>query len=154
MRIVTWNIVGRMSAAQVDFALALECDVLLHPDVNDRFMLPGLHETRSADEMAAKRRWAAVVSAAPLTPPPDPHLASAASRVAARSCLGAAVARPRGAKATTRPGRIAYLIFWTARCHPSTLCGAATLTTHGSGMSTRAARPDAVGSRSSSRSGT
>lgn len=81
MRIGTWNLAGRTSAAHVDFALALECDVLLLTEVNDRFLLPDFHETRSASEMAAKRRWAAVVSTAPLTPFPDPHPASAAARV-------------------------------------------------------------------------
>lgn len=81
MRIGTWNIAGRTSPAHVEFALALECDVLLLTEVSDRFELPGLHATRSANEMAAKRRWAAVVSTAPLTALPDPHPASAAARV-------------------------------------------------------------------------
>ena len=79
MRIGTWNIAGRTSLAHIDFALGLECDVLLLTEVNDAFALPGLHELRSANEMAAKRRWAAVISTAPLTPSPDPHPASAAA---------------------------------------------------------------------------
>lgn len=56
MRIGTWNIAGRTSAAHVDFALALECDVLLLTEVNTRFGLPDFHEKRSVSEMVDKRR--------------------------------------------------------------------------------------------------
>lgn len=65
MRIGTWNIAGRTSPAHVNFTLSLECDVLLLTEVNDRFVLPGLHQTRSANEMATNRGWAAVMSTAP-----------------------------------------------------------------------------------------
>lgn len=81
MRIGTWNIAGRSSPSHIDFARNLQCDVLLLTEVNDRFNLDGHHETRSSREMARNRRWAAVVSTAPMTAIEDPHPASAAARI-------------------------------------------------------------------------
>lgn len=78
MRIGTWNLEGRRSSTQVEFALALKCDVLLLTEVHDTFALPNHHEVRSTTEMAPHRRWAAVLSPHDLTPLKDPHPASVA----------------------------------------------------------------------------
>jgi hypothetical protein len=79
MRIGTWNLDGRWTDDHRDFLLAMDCDVLLLTEVNDRAELPGFTLHRGASEMATRRRWAAVASSSSLKPLPDPHTASAAA---------------------------------------------------------------------------
>lgn len=80
-RIGTWNLAGRWSEAHRDFLLGLECDVLLLTEVSERLELVGHHLHRSVQLMAARRRWAAVLSHRELTPLPDPHPASAMAAI-------------------------------------------------------------------------
>jgi hypothetical protein len=81
VRIGTWNLAGRWSDEHQSFLVAMDCDVLLLTEVNDRVELPGFAIHRSDGLMAARRRWAAVASIAPLKALPDPHTASAAVEI-------------------------------------------------------------------------
>ena len=76
-RIGTWNLAGRWTGAHHAFLAHLNCDVLLLTEVSERLELLGYQLHRSVQLMAARRRWAAVLSRAELTPLADPHLASA-----------------------------------------------------------------------------
>ena len=76
-RIGTWNLAGRWTGAHHAFLAHLDCDVLLLTEVSERLELLGYQLHRSVQLMAARRRWAAVLSRAELTPLADPHLASA-----------------------------------------------------------------------------
>lgn len=82
MRIGTWNLAGRWTADHERFLVAADCDVWLLTEVADRVELPGFHRHVSAGLMAAGRRWAGVYSRPALVPLPDPHVASAAARIA------------------------------------------------------------------------
>jgi hypothetical protein len=77
VRIGTWNLAGRWTTDHEVFLLALDCDVLLLTEVNERVDLPGYDLHLGDATMAARRRWAAVASRRPLTPLTDPHPASA-----------------------------------------------------------------------------
>lgn len=72
---------GWLKPGWQDFLLAAECDVWLLTEVNETVELPGYEVHRGSARMAARRHWAAVFSRAPLTPLPDPHVASAAAVV-------------------------------------------------------------------------
>lgn len=81
MRIGTWNLAGRWSDAHEALLLEQQCDVWLLSEVNDRMQLDAWNWSRSRAEMAPRRRWAAVMSRAPLEVCDDPHAASAAGVV-------------------------------------------------------------------------
>jgi hypothetical protein len=76
-RIGTWNLAGRWTDAHHAFLADIDCDVLLLTEVSERLELPGYQLHRSVHLMAPRRRWAAVLSRAELTPLADPHPASA-----------------------------------------------------------------------------
>jgi hypothetical protein len=77
MRIGTWNLARRWGSEHLDFLLALDCDVLLLTEVNERVVVPDHHLHLSATTMMPKRRWAGILSRAPLEALRDPHPASA-----------------------------------------------------------------------------
>lgn len=77
MRIGTWNLAGRWSDAHSGFLRDLDCDVVLLTEVSERVEVPDHHLHLAETQMAAKRRWAGVLSREPLSPMPDPHPASA-----------------------------------------------------------------------------
>ena len=79
MRIGTWNLAGRWKPGHEQFVAAADCDVWLLTEVNEQVELPGYHRHLGEARMAARRRWAGVYSRSPLTPLPDPHVASAAA---------------------------------------------------------------------------
>ncbi|WP_347057399.1 endonuclease/exonuclease/phosphatase family protein [Blastococcus sp. HT6-30] len=79
MRIGTWNMAGWLKPGWKEFLLAADCDVWLLTEVNETVQLPDYCMHRGNARMAARRSWAAVFSRAPLTPLPDPHVASAAA---------------------------------------------------------------------------
>lgn len=58
-----------------------ECDLWLLTEVSDRVHLPGMQHHRGEELMAARRRWAAIVSHRSFERLPDPHPASASVRV-------------------------------------------------------------------------
>jgi hypothetical protein len=77
MRIGTWNLAGRWSAAHRDFLLGLNCDVLLLTEVRRDVELDDYSRHLCEDDMATGRAWAGVFSRRPSQPLPDPHQASA-----------------------------------------------------------------------------
>jgi hypothetical protein len=79
MRIGTWNLAGRWQPQHEEFVVAADCDVWLLTEVNERVEVPGYHRHLGEARMAAGRRWAGIYSRSPLTPLPDPHVASAAA---------------------------------------------------------------------------
>jgi hypothetical protein len=81
MRIGTWNLAGRWQPQHEEFIAAADCDVWLLTEVNERVQLDGYTRHLTEKLMAAKRRWAGVYSRSPLTPLPDPHVASAAAEI-------------------------------------------------------------------------
>lgn len=81
MRIGTWNLDGRWTPEHERFVAAANCDVWLLTEVNESFELPGYHRHLGEARIAARRRWAGVYSQSPLTPLPDPHVASAAAMI-------------------------------------------------------------------------
>ncbi len=81
MRIGTWNLAGRWTPEHLAFLTALDCDVLLLTEVSERLLVDGYEMHLSEHTMAAKRRWAGVLSRSSMTPLPDPHPASAMASV-------------------------------------------------------------------------
>lgn len=81
MRIGTWNLAGRWTPEHLDLLTSLDCDVLLLTEVSERLVVGSYDMHLSEHKMAAKRRWAGVLSRGPLTPLPDPHPASAMASV-------------------------------------------------------------------------
>lgn len=81
MRIGTWNLAGRWSAHHENLMASQGCDLWLLTEVNDRVELPGMRRHVGQEHMAARRRWAAVLSRYPFEPLPDPHPASASLRL-------------------------------------------------------------------------
>ena len=81
VRIGTWNLAGRWSPAQLDVLVAQDCDVWLLTEVRKDVRFPGYRPHVTTAEMARGRHWAGVFSRSPLTPLPDPHVASAAAVV-------------------------------------------------------------------------
>jgi endonuclease/exonuclease/phosphatase family metal-dependent hydrolase len=81
VRIGTWNMAGWLKPGWQDLLLSAECDVWLLTEVNESVELPGYVAHYGEARMAARRHWAAIFSRAPLTPLPDPHVASAAAVV-------------------------------------------------------------------------
>ena len=57
---------------------AQDCSVWLLTEVSDRVLLPGYQLARTQSLMAARRHWAAVLTASPAIRLRDPHPASAA----------------------------------------------------------------------------
>ena len=86
VRIGTWNLAGRWSPAHVDVLVAQDCDVWLLTEVRADTALPGYHPHVTTAQMARRRHWAGVFSRSPLTPLPDPHVASAAAVVDGVTC--------------------------------------------------------------------
>lgn len=81
VRIGTWNLAGRWSPAHLDLLIAQNCEVWLLTEVRADTTLPGYRSHVTTAEMARRRHWASVFSRSPLTPLPDPHVASAAAVV-------------------------------------------------------------------------
>ncbi|MGY1988043.1 endonuclease/exonuclease/phosphatase family protein [Blastococcus sp. SYSU DS0669] len=81
VRIGTWNMAGWLKPGWRDLLLDADCDVWLLTEVNEAVQLPDYCMHRGNARVAARRNWAAVFSRAPLTPLPDPHVASAAAVV-------------------------------------------------------------------------
>jgi endonuclease/exonuclease/phosphatase family metal-dependent hydrolase len=77
VRVGTWNLAGRWTAAHGDLLLALDCDVLLLTEVSERLELRGYAMHMTEHLMAARRRWAGVLAKTALEPLEDPHPASA-----------------------------------------------------------------------------
>lgn len=77
VRIGTWNLAGRWDTRHLAFLQSMDCDVLLLTEVSERLNIPGYDVHLGGQEMAPKRRWAAVASRLPASPEPDPHGASA-----------------------------------------------------------------------------
>lgn len=77
MRIGTWNLAGRWTGAHEQLMRRVDCDIWLLTEVSERLSMDGYHRHRSEHLMAAKRRWAAVLSKRPFRPLGDPHAASA-----------------------------------------------------------------------------
>ncbi|WP_210649192.1 endonuclease/exonuclease/phosphatase family protein [Nocardioides sp. SYSU D00065] len=83
MRIGTWNLAGRWSAAHRALLLDADCDVWLLTEVNEQTSLPGYALHLSQSLAARRRRWAGVASRVPMASSPDPHHASAQARIGA-----------------------------------------------------------------------
>jgi hypothetical protein len=81
VRIGTWNLAGRWTPDHLDLLVEMDCDVLLLTEVSERLVVDGYEMHLGEAEMAAKRRWAGVLSREPLTALPDPHRASAMASV-------------------------------------------------------------------------
>jgi hypothetical protein len=81
MRIGTWNMAGRWQSGWLELLLDADCDVWLLTEVNERIELPGYDRHLGEARMRARCHWAGVYSRIPLTPLPDPHVASAAAEV-------------------------------------------------------------------------
>ena len=82
MRIATWNLDGRWTDGHMAFLLALDCDVLLLTEVNERVDVLGHVLHLGEHMMAPERRWAGVMArGTDLTPMDDPHPASAMARI-------------------------------------------------------------------------
>lgn len=81
IRIGTWNLAGRWSPAHLDVLVAQDCDVWLLTEARADTALPGYRPHVTMAQMARARHWAGVFSRSPLTPLPDPHVASAAAVV-------------------------------------------------------------------------
>jgi hypothetical protein len=79
VRVGTWNLAGRWSDAHETLLREQHCDVWLLTEVSDRMQLTDWNWSRSKAQLAPKRRWAAVMSTAPLECQDDPHPASAAA---------------------------------------------------------------------------
>lgn len=86
LRIGTWNLDARHQPAHVEFALRLDCDVLLLTEVAPRLELPGYAAVLTAGVMGRGQHWAGVFSRRPLNRLPEPHPASAAARIDRRVC--------------------------------------------------------------------
>lgn len=78
IRIGTWNLDGKRSAATQRFVENARCDVWLLTEVHDRFEIPGGEMVRSS-LMGENKTYAAVWSNRPLIALPAPHEASAAA---------------------------------------------------------------------------
>lgn len=85
MRVATWNLAGRWSAAHRELLLGLDADVLLLTEVPDALDLPdhAVHRTRAL--MAEGRAWSAVAARTRLDPLPDPHPATAVAATEGRT---------------------------------------------------------------------
>lgn len=81
MRIGTWNLAGRWSAAHRELLTAQDCDVWLLTEVHDDLDIPGFRAHLTEGRVVGRRRWAGVLSRSPLTPMSDPHAASASAVV-------------------------------------------------------------------------
>lgn len=81
MRIGTWNLAGRWTAAHRELLVEIDCDVLLLTEVSERLEIPGYAGHLTVELMAARRRWAGVFSRSDLVALPDPHPASALAEV-------------------------------------------------------------------------
>lgn len=84
MRIGTWNLAGRWTAAHCALLLEQGCDVWLLTEVREDVVLAGFQRhltTCLMVEQAPSRHWAGVLSREPLDPLPDPHPASALATV-------------------------------------------------------------------------
>lgn len=81
MRIATWNLEGKWTPRHHWMIRSLRADLLLLTEVLDRVAIPGLNIHFTEGEMQPGRRWAAVATAAPLRPLPDPVGATALAEV-------------------------------------------------------------------------
>lgn len=81
MKVGTWNMQGKWSAAHEELLRDQHCDVLLLTEVSDKVTLDDHGSVRTTSPMAPKRAWAGVFSTHPLHPLAEPHAASAAATV-------------------------------------------------------------------------
>jgi hypothetical protein len=81
VRVGTWNMAGRWGPDHNRFLHEANCDVWLLTEVSERVELDGAHRHLSVGLVTAKRRWAGILSRRPLSPLPDPHVASAAAAI-------------------------------------------------------------------------
>jgi hypothetical protein len=84
MRIGTWNLAGKWDRLEHRHELLLlkqNCDVWLLTEVSELLALPGYEHHTTTETMAKRRRWAAILSRAPLIGHDDPHRASALAQV-------------------------------------------------------------------------
>jgi hypothetical protein len=82
MRIGTWNMDGKASAAHADFLHSQDCDVLLLTEVRDCLSLDGYHIVVSAAEMLPGKRWAVIASKEKFIEVESPHPASVIAKSA------------------------------------------------------------------------
>lgn len=81
MRIGTWNLEGRWSSAHRDLLQQQSCDVWLLTEVPKDLSLGAAQIHHTTERMGPRKYWAAVVSARPLTPEPNPHRATASASI-------------------------------------------------------------------------
>lgn len=81
IRVGTWNLAGRWSAAHEQLLADADCDVWLLTEVHPKTALPDYHRHRGTGRIVGERAWAAILSREPLQDRPDPHGASAAASV-------------------------------------------------------------------------
>jgi hypothetical protein len=81
VRVGTWNVEGKWTAAHEAILIAAACQVWLLTEVAERTRLPGYHRHLTQSEMLPGKRWAGVFSQEELVPAEDPHFASAVARV-------------------------------------------------------------------------
>jgi hypothetical protein len=77
VRIGTWNMQGRWTAAHAALLQTLACDVWLLTEVNARLEMPTCHRYATSALMAPGRFWAAVMTRSRAEQLPEPHAASA-----------------------------------------------------------------------------
>ncbi len=76
MRIGTWNLDARASAAHLEFLLAADCDVWLLTEVSSKLTLPGYTAHVTQGVMMRGQHWAGVFSRLPMQGLEEPHGAS------------------------------------------------------------------------------
>ncbi|KRF29492.1 endonuclease/exonuclease/phosphatase family protein [Phycicoccus sp. Soil802] len=81
IRVGTWNLAGRWSAAHAQMLKEADCDVWLLTEVHPDTAIPGFHAHRGAGRIVGQRAWAAILSRERLEARSDPHGASAAAAV-------------------------------------------------------------------------
>jgi hypothetical protein len=81
MRLGTWNLAGRCTSAHRELLSALDCDVLLLTEVDERLVLPGFFGHLTVGVVTAGRSWSGIFSRGDLVGLDDPHPASAMARV-------------------------------------------------------------------------
>jgi len=76
MRIGTWNLDARATAAHLEFLLAASCDVWLLTEVSPKLRLPGFTAHVTQGVMGRGQHWAGVFSRLPMQGLEEPHGAS------------------------------------------------------------------------------
>jgi hypothetical protein len=81
VRIGTWNLDGKWAPGHLALLVAADCDVWLLTEVNLRVEIEGYSRHCTTELMGDEKWWAGIYSRRPLSPLPDPHVASAAARI-------------------------------------------------------------------------